>query len=71
MPLIATERSKCYREAHKEVQKKDNLRKKFKRELMKLLSPKVNVLYLLSGFGLENQIIAKALYRKKKIEEAQ
>ena len=66
MPLIATERSKLYREAHKEeVQKRDNLRKKLKLEFMKLLSPEGN------KERLEKQIIAKALYRKKKIEEAQ
>ena len=47
------------------VQKKGNLRKKYRRELMKLLNPEAN------KQQLEKQIKVEAFHRKKKIEEAQ
>ena len=64
--MIAAECSKRYREVDREeVQKKENLRKKYRRELMKLLNPEAN------KQQLEKQIKVEAFHRKKKIEEAQ
>ena len=64
--MIAAECSKRYREVDREkVQKKGNLRKKYRRELMKLLNPEAN------KQQLEKQIKVEAFHRKKKIEEAQ
>ena len=62
MPLAEAERTKCYREKHREkVRERDNLRKKHQRELLKAESSKER---------LKNQRIAKAIYRQKKIKEA-
>ena len=64
--MIAAECSKRYREVDREkVQKKGNLRKKYRRELMKLLNPEAN------KQQLEKQIKVEAFHRQKKIEEAQ
>ena len=65
MPLTEAERVKRYREKHREkVCERYNLRKKQQRELLKALNPEAN------KKRLENQRIAKAIYRHKKIMEA-
>lgn len=57
--MIAAECSKRYREVDREeVQKKENLRKKYRRELMKLLNPEAN------KQRLEKQIMVEAFHRK-------
>lgn len=57
--MIAAECSKRYREVDREeVQKKGNLRKKYRRELMKLLNPEAN------KQRLEKQIMVEAFHRK-------
>ena len=64
--MIAAECSKRYQEVDREkVQKKGNLRQKYRRELMKLLNPEPN------KQQLEKPIKVEAFHRKKKIEEAQ
>ena len=57
--MIAAECSKRYREVDREeVQKKGNLRKKYRGELMKLLNPEAN------KQRLEKQIMVEAFHRK-------
>ena len=65
MPLTEAERTKCYREKHREkVRERDNFRKNHQRELLKALNPES------SKERLKNQRIAKVIYRQKKIKEA-
>ena len=65
MPLTPAQRAKRYRENNKEeVRKRENLRKKQHRVTLKCVNPIAN------KERLEKQKIAKALYRKRKLEEA-
>ena len=59
--MTAAECSKRYQEVHREkVQKKKNLQKKYRRELMKLLNPEAN------KQPLEKQITVEALHTERK-----
>ena len=65
MPLTPAERAKRYREKNKdEVRKRENLRKRNQRVKLKILNPEAN------KSRLEKERLAKALYRKRKLEEA-
>lgn len=65
MPLSAAERAKKYRDKHREeVRRRDNLRKKYQRTILKTLPER-------NEERLRKQREQKSLYRKKKREEEQ
>ena len=64
--MSEAEHAKRSREKYREkVRERDNLRKNHQRELLKALNPEAN------KKRLKNQRIAKAIYRQKKIKEAE